>query len=184
MWWGRPSSSRDEYGFTGQQFALAFALNGAALVLSAQLNAALVRKVPPVRLLRMAVLVQLGLALVLLAAVATGAGGAFGLMAGLWLVLGVQGMVPANASVLALHNYGHMAGTAAAVIGALQSGVAGLVSPLVGLLGGNALSMVGVMIGSCVLTVIVLAAGTPAYRRGGWPDHADRGDDERVTAGD
>jgi MFS transporter, DHA1 family, multidrug resistance protein len=179
---GSPFVFQNEYGFTEKQFALAFALNGAALVLSAQLNAALVRKVAPVRLLRTAVLVQLVLALLLLAVVATGTGGAFGLMAGLWLVLGAQGMIPANASVLALHNYGHMAGTAAAVIGALQSGVAGLVSPLVGLLGGNSLSMVSVMIGSCVLTVIVLAAGTPAYRKGGWPGQAEHSDDERVAS--
>ena len=116
--------------------------------------------------------------------VATGAGGTFGLIAGLWLVLSAQGMIPANASVLGLHNYGHMAGTAAAVIGALQSGVAGLVSPLVGVLGGNALSMVSVMIGSCALAVIVLAAGTPAYRKDGWPEHAERDDDRRVSADD
>lgn len=179
---GSPFVFQDEYGFTEQQFALAFALNGAALVLSAQVNAALVRKFPPIRLLRTAVLVQLALALLLLAAVASGAGGAFGLMAGLWLVLAAQGMIPANASVLALHNYGHVAGTAAAVIGALQSGVAGLVSPLVGLLGGDAIAMVSVMIGSCVLTVAVLAAGTPAYRKRGWRERAgyDDGDPIRV----
>ncbi|TLM83333.1 multidrug effflux MFS transporter [Pseudarthrobacter sp. NamE2] len=180
---GSPFVFQNEYGFTEQQFALAFALNGAALVLSAQLNAALVRKFPPVRLLRTAVLVQLALAMLLLAVVATGAGGAFGLMAGLWLVLAAQGMIPANASVLALHNYGHMAGTAAAVIGALQSGVAGLVSPLVGLLGGTAFSMVSVMIGSCLLTVAVLAAGTSAYRKGGWPESAERSG-ERLPADD
>jgi len=178
---GAPFVFQNEYGFTAQQFALAFALNGAALVLSAQLNAALVRKVTPVRLLRAALLVQLALALLLLAVVATGAGGAVGLMAGLWLVLGAQGMIPANASVLALHNYGHMAGTAAAVIGALQAGVAGLVSPLVGLLGGSALSMVSVMVGSCALSTIVLALGTPAYRRGGWPENAERSDAERAA---
>ncbi|MGX5716711.1 multidrug effflux MFS transporter [Arthrobacter sp. MAHUQ-56] len=179
---GSPFVFQNEYGFSGQQFALAFALNGAALVLSAQLNAALVRKVPPVRLLRTALVVQLGFALLLLAIVATGAGGAFGLMAGLWLVLAAQGMIPANASVLALHNYGHMAGTAAAVIGALQSGVAGLVSPLVGLLGGHALSMAGVMIGCCALAVTALAAGTPAYRKGGWTEYVERDDDRRVGA--
>ncbi|MGN7199651.1 multidrug effflux MFS transporter [Arthrobacter sp. SAFR-044] len=181
---GSPFVFQNEYGFTAQQFALVFALNGAALVLSAQLNAALVRKFPPVRLLRTALLVQLGLALVLLAVVATGAGGPIGLVAGLWLVLSAQGMIPANASVLALHNYGHMAGTAAAVIGALQSGVAGLVSPLVGLLGGNSLSMVTVMIGSCTVAVLVLALGTPAYRKGGWPEHAEHDDGRRVSAED
>lgn len=179
---GSPFVFQNEYGFTAQQFALVFALNGAALVLSAQLNAALVRKFPPVRLLRTALLVQLGLAIVLLGVVATGALGPVGLVAGLWLVLSAQGMIPANASVLALHDYGHMAGTAAAVIGALQSGVAGLVSPLVGLLGGNSLSMVTVMIGSCTAGVVVLALGTPAYRKGGWPGHAGHDDVPRVSA--
>jgi MFS transporter, DHA1 family, multidrug resistance protein len=179
---GSPFVFQNEYGLTAQQFALVFALNGAALVLSAQLNAALVRKFPPVRLLRTALLVQLCLALLLLVVVVTGAGGAFGLVAALWLVLSAQGMVPANASVLALHNYGHMAGTAAAVIGALQSGVAGLVSPLVGVLGGNSLSMASVMIGSCAVAVTVLALGTPAYRKGGWAEHAGRDDGQRVSA--
>jgi len=181
---GSPFVFQNEYGLTAQQFALVFALNGAALVLSAQLNAALVRKFPPVRLLRTALLVQLGLALLLLTVVATGAGGALGLVAALWLVLSAQGMIPANASVLALHNYGHMAGTAAAVIGALQSGVAGLVSPLVGVLGGTSLSMAGVMTGSCALAVMVLALGTPAYRNGGWPEHAGHDDGQRVGAED
>jgi len=180
---GSPFVFQNEYGLTAQQFALVFALNGAALVLSAQLNAALVRKFPPVRLLRTALLVQLGFAVLLLLVVATGAGGAFGVVAGLWLVLSMQGMVPANASVLALHNYGHMAGTTAAVIGALQSGVAGLVSPLVGVLGGNSLSMVVVMIGSCAVAVLVLALGTPAYRKGGWPEHAGNDGGQRVGAG-
>lgn len=179
---GSPFVFQNEYGLTAQQFALVFALNGAALVLSAQLNAALVRKFPPVRLLRTALLVQLCLALLLLMVVVTGAGGAFGLVAALWLVLSAQGMVPANASVLALHNYGHMAGTAAAVIGALQSGVAGLVSPLVGVLGGNSLSMASVIIGSCAVAVTVLALGTPAYRKGGWAEHAGRDDGQRVSA--
>jgi DHA1 family bicyclomycin/chloramphenicol resistance-like MFS transporter len=181
---GSPFVFQNEYGLTAQQFALVFALNGAALVLSAQLNAALVRKFPPIRLLRTALLVQLGLALLLLVVVSTGAGGVFGLVAALWLVLSAQGMIPANASVLALHNYGHMAGTAAAVIGALQSGVAGLVSPLVGVLGGNSLSMAIVMIGSCALAVMVLAVGTPAYRKGGWPEHAGYDDGRRVSADD
>lgn len=181
---GSPFVFQNEYGLTAQQFALVFALNGAALVLSAQLNAALVRKFPPVRLLRTALLVQLCLALLLLVVVATGAGGVFGLVAALWLVLSAQGMIPANASVLALHDYGHMAGTAAAVIGALQSGVAGLVSPLVGVLGGNSLSMASVMIGSCALAVLVLALGTPAYRKGGWPEHATHDDVRCVGADD
>ncbi|MFJ6001525.1 multidrug effflux MFS transporter [Arthrobacter sp. NPDC092385] len=165
---GSPFVFQDEYGLSQGQFAAVFALNGAAIVGSAQLNAALVRRAAPIRVLRIAVIVQMGCALILLAIVLTGFGGIVGLVAGLWLVLGTQGMIPANASVLALHNYGHMAGTAAAVIGSLQSGVAGLVSPFVGFLGGGSVAMVCVMLAAVSLTLLVLATATPAYRKGGW----------------
>ncbi|MFJ6281357.1 MULTISPECIES: multidrug effflux MFS transporter [Arthrobacter] len=165
---GSPFVFQEQYGLSQGQFALIFALNGVALVLSAQVNASLVRKIAPAKLLRAAAVAQLVFALVLVAVAATGVGGVIGLLAALWLVLGTQGMIPANASVLALNSYGQMAGTAAAVIGALQSGVAGIVSPLVGVLGGDALSMSVVMIGAVVLTVVVLLLGTPVFRRDGW----------------
>lgn len=165
---GSPFVFQDQYGLSQAEFAFIFALNGVALVLSAQVNAALVRKVAPARLLRTAAVTQLVFAVILVAVAATGFGGVIGLIACLWLVLGTQGMIPANASVLALNSYGHMAGTAAAVIGALQSGVAGIVSPVVGLLGGDALSMAVVMLGTVLLTVVVLLVGTPVFRKGGW----------------
>lgn len=165
---GSPFVLQDDYGLSAGQFAGVFALNGVALVLSAQVNASLVRKVAPIRILRLSMLVQLALAVALLVVVLTGAGGIVGLIVALWFVLAMQGFIPANASVLALGGYGHMAGTAAALIGAMQAGVAGVVSPLVGVFGGHALAMVGVMIASIVLGVIVLAAATPAFRKGGW----------------
>ncbi|YCI00848.1 multidrug effflux MFS transporter [Arthrobacter sp. D2-10] len=165
---GSPFVFQDQYGLSQAEFALIFALNGLALVLSAQVNAALVRKVAPARLLRTAAVAQLVFAVILVVVATTGFGGVVGLIACLWLVLGTQGMIPANASVLALNSYGHMAGTAAAVIGALQSGVAGIVSPVVGLLGGNATSMSVVMLGAVLLTVVVLLLGTPVFRKGGW----------------
>jgi MFS transporter, DHA1 family, multidrug resistance protein len=165
---GSPFVFQEQYGLSQAQFALVFALNGVALVLSAQLNASLVRNIAPARLLRTAAVAQLLFAIALIVVAATGFGGVLGLIAGLWLVLGTQGMIPANASVLALNSYGHMAGTAAAVIGALQSGVAGIVSPVVGLLGGNAVAMSVVMLGTVSLTVVVLLVGTPVFRKGGW----------------
>lgn len=165
---GSPFVLQEEYGLSGGQFSAIFAVNGVALVLSAQLNATLVRKVAPIRILRVALVAQLLLAVGLLVVVLTGVGGVVGVIVGLWLVLGMQGLIPANASVLALGSYGHMAGTAAALIGAMQSGIAGLVSPLVGVFGGTAVSMTAVMIGAITVGVLILALATPAYRRGGW----------------
>ncbi|BDZ40886.1 putative multidrug resistance transporter, Bcr/CflA family protein [Paraoerskovia sediminicola] len=168
---GSPFVLQEGFGLSHGQFAVLFAVNGIGLVLSAQVNAALVRKVAPIRLLRFAIVLQGVFALALLAVALTGVGGLVGLLVALWLVLSMQGLVPANASALALSRHGEIAGTAAAVIGAFQSGIAGLVSPLVGVLGGDAVAMATVMLGAVLLTILVLATATPAYRRGGW--HAE-----------
>jgi DHA1 family bicyclomycin/chloramphenicol resistance-like MFS transporter len=162
-----PFVFQEGFGLSSAQFSALFAINGVALVGSAQLNAALVRRVAPIRLLRTALVVQLVFAVGLVALAATGAGGIFGVLGGLWLVLGMQGMVPSNASALALTRHGEMAGTAAAVIGAMQSGIAGVVSPVVGVLGASAVAMGSVILGAVAVGLLVLAVATPAFRRGG-----------------
>jgi len=165
---GSPIIFQQEYGLSEGQFALLFAVNGVGLVLSAQVNAALVRRVAPVRLLRFGVVAQAVLVVVLLVVVLTGAGGLIGLLVALWCVLAFQGLVPANASALALSRHGEIAGTAAAMIGAVQSLIAGSVSSLGGFLGGDAAAMALVMLAAVVLAIGVLAIATPAFRRGGW----------------
>ncbi|MFI6427352.1 multidrug effflux MFS transporter [Promicromonospora sp. NPDC050880] len=163
-----PIIFQQEFGLSEGQFALLFAVNGVGLVLSAQVNAALVRKVAPVRLLRFGVVAQAVLVVVLLVVVLTGAGGLIGLLVALWCVLAFQGLVPANASAMALSRHGEIAGTAAAMIGAIQSLVAGTVSSLGGFLGGDATAMALVMLAAVTLAIGVLAVATPAFRRGGW----------------
>ncbi len=165
---GSPFVFQEHFGLSKGQFALLFALNGIGLVVSAQVNAALVRKVAPVRLLRAGLVAQGVLAVVLLVVATTQVGGLLALLAVLWCVLAFQGLVPANASALAMSRHGEIAGTAAAVIGAVQSGVSGLISPVVGLLGGDAFAMTVVMLGAVSLALLVLAVATPAFRRGGW----------------
>ncbi len=165
---GSPFVFQEGYGLSHGEFALLFALNGLGLVLSAQVNAALVRKIAPIRLLRAALAMQGVFAVGLLVVAFTEVGGLIGLLAVLWVVLAFQGLIPANASAIALSRHGERAGSAAAVIGAVQSGVAGLVSPLVGVIGGGVVAMASVMLGALVCALIVLAVATPAYRRGGW----------------
>ena len=167
-----PFVFQNEYGLSPQQFAYLFAFNGIALIGSAQLNATLVRRAAPIRILRVALVFQLTLAVILLVVVRTGFGGLPAMLALLWVTLGMQGMIPANASVLALGGYGHMAGTAAALMGAMQAGIAGVMSPIPGFFGTTSVTMVAVMLSAMVIAFAVLAAVTPAYRRGGaWKQH-------------
>lgn len=163
---GSPFVFQEGFGLSSAQFSLLFAVNGIGLVASAQVNAALVRRVAPLRLLRTALVVQLAFVASLVVLAATGTGGLLGVLVALWLTLGMQGFVPANASALALTRHGERAGTASAVIGGFQTGVAGVVSPLVGVLGAGALAMSSVMAGAIALAIVLLALATPAFRRG------------------
>ena len=165
---GSPFVLREGYGLSANQFALLFAMNGVALVGGAQVNASLVRRVAPIRILRCAVPLLLLAAVVLLIVALTGVGGLLGLLAALWVTLGLIQFIPPNASAIALSRHGSIAGTAAAFIGAMQAGVAGVVSPLVGVLGGDARAMCLVMIASATAALLILATATPAYRHGGW----------------
>ena len=64
----------------------------------------------------------------------------------------------AQRPALALARYGEAAGAAAALLGAVQFGVGAAVSPLVGLLGNDALAMGLVVVASLLLAVAVLVA--------------------------
>ncbi|RPF27674.1 multidrug effflux MFS transporter [Georgenia muralis] len=164
---GSPFVLREGYGLSENAFALLFAINGAGLVLGSQVNASLVRRFEPLKIIRVAIPLAMLLAAVLVVVAATGAGGLVALMTPLWFMLAVNALVPPNASALALTRHGERAGTAAALIGAMQAGVAGVVSPMVGVLGGDAVAMATVILGAVAAAFVVLVVATPAYRRGG-----------------
>ncbi|WP_372456875.1 multidrug effflux MFS transporter [Cellulomonas chengniuliangii] len=165
---GSPFVLREGYGLSANQFALVFAVNGAGLVLGAQVNASLVRRYAPIRIIRIVLPLSVTLTLALLALALTGFGGLPALLVVMWMLLALVNFTPPNASALALGRHGAIAGTAAAFIGATQAGVSGTVSPLVGVLGGDVVAMAAVMAGSATIGFIVLALATPAYRAGGW----------------
>ncbi len=103
-------------------------------------------------------LAGLGSAVLLVVAAATGVGGLFGVAVPLWLVLASAGLGLPNAPALALSRHGESAGTAAAMLGAVQFGVGAAVSPVVGLLGNDALALGVVVLAASVLAVVVLFA--------------------------
>ncbi len=162
---GSPFVLQEGFGLTAQQFALVFAVNGMALVIGSQVNAALLRRIAPISILRVALPLVVATGFALLAFAGTGVGGVLGLLAPLWLMLFLLGFIMGNASAMALTLRGDRAGTAAAVIGATQAGIAGVVSSLVGLLGGGAVAMSIVILGSLASALLFLVGGTLANRR-------------------
>ena len=86
----------------------------------------------------------------------------------LWTVVAMVGFSLPNAPALALDAHGDTAGTASALLGAVQFGVGALSAPLVGLLGNDSLAMGIVVTGSMVVgtTALLLVIGA---RRGPGP---------------
>jgi DHA1 family bicyclomycin/chloramphenicol resistance-like MFS transporter len=115
----------------------------------------LLRRWTPQQILGGSLLAGLGFGLVLLIMAGTGIGGLAGVLIPLWSVLATVGLALPNAPALALSRHGEAAGTAAALLGAVQFGVGALAAPLVGILGVGAVAMAVVVFGGMLAATLV-----------------------------
>lgn len=146
-----------EHGLSTSTFGLVFGVNSIGLIAMGQLNPWLLRRYSGVRLLQAGLIFAVAASAVLVAMVATGTGGLWGLLVPLFVVISTAGMVMPNLPGLALARHGDVAGTAAAVLGAVQFGVGASLAPLVGLGGSiTGLSMSLVIAGAAVAALLTL----------------------------
>ena len=124
---------QDIYGVSPQVFSLLFAVNGVGLLISSQLNARLVLAVGPRTLLVIGTVSISVAGVAFLVAIAIGGVGIAGVEAPLLLLVSSLGLIIPNATALALADYAHAAGTAAALIGFVQFAVGAAVAPLAGI---------------------------------------------------
>lgn len=147
------------YAFTPQEYGLLFAVNSLGVVAGVQVSSRLIRgPVPPQYVLAGTTLVHLAMAIAII--VLDGAGAGFwGTAIPLWIFIAACGFTFPAVQVLALANHGAEAGTAASLLGALNFGLAGAISPLVGMLGvGSAVPMAVVMGGAAVIAIVAVWA--------------------------
>ncbi|MFC0528808.1 multidrug effflux MFS transporter [Phytohabitans kaempferiae] len=147
---------QDEYGLSEQEFAVAFGAGAVGLIAATQLNVRLLRRYAPQRILAAALTTGTAAGLLLLAFAATGIGGLATLMVALWLVLASAGLALPNAPALAMSRHGEAAGTAAALLGAIQFGVCAVAAPMVGVLGNGSVGMAVVVLAGMVAALAVL----------------------------
>ena len=147
---------QQQFGLDEQQFGMLFGAGAFWLITATQLNPVLLRRWSPAQILVGGTVTGsvAGGTLVLLATL--DAGGLLGVVLPLWAVLFAAGLALPNAPALALAPYGDAAGSAAALLGAVQFGVGAAVSPLVGLLGNDALAMGAVIVTALLVAVVVL----------------------------
>jgi DHA1 family bicyclomycin/chloramphenicol resistance-like MFS transporter len=147
---------QEQFGLDQQQFGLVFGSGAIWLIAATQLNPVLLRRFEPRQMLLVAVPAGAVAGLLMLTLALAGVGGLLGVLLPLWLVLFTVGLALPNAPAVALSRHGEAAGTAAALLGAVQFGVGALVSPMVGVLGNDAVAMAAVVAGGLVLSMLVL----------------------------
>ncbi|MEV7623391.1 multidrug effflux MFS transporter [Actinoplanes sp. NPDC089786] len=145
-----------QYGLSEQQFGFVFGAGAIGLIAATQANPILLKRWSPARVLSSALVVGAVAGVVLLLFASTGFGGLVGLLIPLWVVLASAGLALPNAPALALSRHGETAGTAAALLGAVQFGVGALAAPLVGVLGTGATGMAVVIAGGMLAANVVL----------------------------
>ena len=117
---GSPFVFMQLHGVSPGGYALFFGLNAVGLVGTAQVNARLARHVAPIQALRAAQAVQAAAGLALLLVALTGWGGLPAIAALLFVFISGIGAVTPLATALAMAPLGRVAGSASALIGALQ----------------------------------------------------------------
>jgi len=147
---------QEQYGLNEQEFGFVFGAGAVGLITATQLNVRLLRRWTPSQILVTSLAGGAVAGLVLLLFAATGFGGLVGVLIPLWVVLASAGLAFPNAPALALSRHGEAAGTAAALLGAVQFGVGALAAPLVGLLGTAAVGMALVIAGGMLAANVML----------------------------
>lgn len=149
---GSPHVFIDIYGVPAHHYGWLFGLNAVGLIASSQYNRRLLRHESADSILRRANRWTVVAGLLLLAVAVIGWGGLPALLIPLFVYLVSIGFTAPNAMANALAHQGARAGSASALIGTLQFGVATAASMLVGLLGhGSALPMATVIAGCGLL---------------------------------
>jgi DHA1 family bicyclomycin/chloramphenicol resistance-like MFS transporter len=155
---GSPFIVQDLHGASPGVFGALFAVNAAGLAVATGVNARLVGRVEPRRLLSVGLAAHAAGGVSLLgAALLHGGLGLAALVPSMFVLVASLGFVLPNATALALARFPANAGTASSILGALHFAIGASVAPLVGIGGqGTAAPFGAVIAGTGVVAVVVL----------------------------
>lgn len=171
---------QEGYGLTTQQFAVIFATGAVAVTAGTQINGALLGRVRPERMLLGGVAFGVVVATAMLVIALLGLP-AWALAGTLMLTLLTAGLLLPAVPVIALAHNAHRAGSAAALLGAIQFAVGASIAPISGMFDASSpVAMAAVILGAALVTLgLATALRRPLAARG----DTDRSVDERVDDG-
>jgi DHA1 family bicyclomycin/chloramphenicol resistance-like MFS transporter len=162
---GSPTVFLEIFKVSEKQYGLIFALVAGGLILATQVNRFLLRQYKSEQIIPAALFVQSLAGICLFAFSLTGFIGLTGTILLLLVYLSCQGFTFPNSSALSMAPFAKNAGSASALMGAVQMGLGALSSAIVSVLSnGTALPMTAVMACCAISSFIILMAGKRIIR--------------------
>ncbi len=157
---GSPFVFMKYFKVSEQQYGWIFGLIAAGLITSSQINNVLLKKYTSAQIIKTVLIVQTIIGLLLFLGSFTGLLNLYSAILLMFLFLSCQGFSFPNSAALSLAPFTKEAGTASALMGAIQMGFGALASALVGFVSnGTTLPLTGVMAGCALLGLIILLLG-------------------------
>lgn len=157
---GSPFVFMELYGVSEQQYGWIFAIIAAGLITSSQVNNVLLNKFKSEQLMMTIQILQTIFGVLLFAGTAFDVLGLYGTIGMIFLFLSCQGFSFPNSAALSMAPFSKEAGSASALMGAIQMGLGSFAAAAVGLLQAKtALPMTGVMAACIVLGLLILVVG-------------------------
>lgn len=157
---GSPYVFMELFNLTEKQYGWIFALNAFGLILASQVNSIMLRTYTSQQIIRVALFCQSLTGIIFIAGTYFGMLDLFSTIFLIFIFLGCQGFTFPNSSALSLAPFSSNAGTASALLGAIQMSIGTLTSAAVSILNNKtALPMAGVMGACAILSFTVLMVG-------------------------
>lgn len=157
---GSPLLFMDIFKVSGETYGWIFAFMSVSFIGTSQLNSLLLRRYKSGQLVYFGLSLQLIISIIFLIAAMNNWLGLYSTIAMLFLYLGCLGLTNPNTAGLSLAPFSKNAGSASALLGAMQMGLGALASMAVGILVKDSMvPMVAIMAGSTLIALLILLIG-------------------------
>ena len=171
---GSPFVFMEMYHVSDKQYGWIFAFIAMGLITASQVNTLLLRKYSSEQIIRVTLFCQCLAGLSLVLGTWFHLLGLFSTIFLIWVFLSTQGFAFPNSSALCLAPFSKNAGTASALMGAIQLGIGALSTALVSILAnGTAMPMAAVMCVCAVSSFVVLLVGRRVIASSKFPESSN-----------
>lgn len=157
---GSPHVFMELYKITEQQYGWIFAIIAMGLIIASQVNSVLLRRFTSNQIIRIALICQVTTAVIMCTGILLDAFNVTGLVICIFCFLACQGFTFPNSSALSLTPFERNAGTASALLGAIQMGIGTISSAIVSIFSNeDAAPMTFTMLGCSATALTILLTG-------------------------